>query len=224
MSSWGFRGLLALQGPVNFGYKEELLQKPYLHHTFAYPLRQRSSLANMGFLYSLTTDEMELYALGNFEWYRREAVFPPRPLLYDYEELCPDFDLAMDEEYAQDYKVPKLPQVVFLTILLNDAVKVGVLRRIMETRRQEASSGSKEEESSGSDGQTPLPSDDNEEMGCLRSGDIDGEHCVIYSHIARTECALTLGSLGTCGLPLTLSIPLYKSEADIPMEGHLKAF
>ena len=36
----------------------------------------------------------------------------------------------MAKEYAQDFEVPELPQVVFLAILLNDAVKLEVLRQI----------------------------------------------------------------------------------------------
>ncbi|KAJ8446986.1 hypothetical protein Cgig2_006614 [Carnegiea gigantea] len=66
----------------------------------------------MGFPCSLTTDEIVIYVLDNFEWYHREVVFPPRPLPSDYEELCLDFDLAVVEEYA-------------------DAVKLGVLHRWM---------------------------------------------------------------------------------------------
>ena len=54
----------------------------------------------MGFPCSLTTDEMALYVLDNFEWYRREVVFPPRPLPYDYEELCPDFNLTVAKEHV----------------------------------------------------------------------------------------------------------------------------
>ncbi|KAJ8436130.1 hypothetical protein Cgig2_001157 [Carnegiea gigantea] len=130
---------------------------------------------------------MALYVLGSFEWHRREVVFSLRHLPYDYEELCPSFDLVMAEEYAQDYEAPELPQVVFMVMLLNDAVKLAVLRgwmivvmesalkelrwnafqawtgrnrgRIMEARRQEASSDSDKEESSGSDGQSLLLSD-----------------------------------------------------------------
>ena len=68
-------------------------------------------------------DEMTLYVLGNFEWYCREVAFPPLPLPSDYEDLCPGFDLAMAEEYARDYNLPEMPQVVFLAMLLNDAVK-----------------------------------------------------------------------------------------------------
>ncbi|KAJ8423521.1 hypothetical protein Cgig2_011982 [Carnegiea gigantea] len=134
----------------------------------------------MGFPRSLATDEMALYALGNFEWYRREVVFPPRPLPCDYEELCSDFALAMVEEYARDYDVPELPQV-FLAMLLNDAMKLSVLRGwmigVMELALKElrcsvfqawvahnrASSGSEEEDSSGSDDQTSLCSDRSEE-------------------------------------------------------------
>jgi len=73
-------------------------------------------------------DEMALFVLGNFEWYCREATFLPRPLPSNYDELCPGFVLAEAEEYARDYEVSKLPQVVFLAMLLNDAVKLDVLR------------------------------------------------------------------------------------------------
>ncbi|KAJ8434186.1 LOW QUALITY PROTEIN: hypothetical protein Cgig2_004657 [Carnegiea gigantea] len=78
----------------------------------------------MGFPRSLTTDEMMLYVLGNFEWYHGKVVFPPCPLPYDYEELCPDFDLAVAEELGG----PQVAPGVFLAMLLNDAVKLGVLR------------------------------------------------------------------------------------------------
>jgi len=37
----------------------------------------------------------------------------------------------MAEEYAQDYEVAELPQVVFMAMLLNDVMKLGVLSRRM---------------------------------------------------------------------------------------------
>ncbi|KAJ8432190.1 hypothetical protein Cgig2_013732 [Carnegiea gigantea] len=134
----------------------------------------------MGFPRSLKTDKMALY-------YCREEAFPPRLLPFDYEELCSGFVLCEAEECAQDYKVPELPHVVFLAMLINDAVKLGILSgriigvmesalkelrwstfqawvgrnrgRILEAPRQKASSDSEEEESSGSDDQNPLYSD-----------------------------------------------------------------
>ena len=94
-------------------------------------------------------------------------------------------------EYAHDYEVPELPQVVFMEMLLNDAITLGVLSgwmilmiesavkelrwnafqvwpgcnrgKIMEGRRQEEYNASDEEVSSGSDDQTPLTSDDSKE-------------------------------------------------------------
>ncbi|KAJ8421484.1 hypothetical protein Cgig2_014962 [Carnegiea gigantea] len=145
----------------------------------------------MGFPRSLTTDEMTLYVLGNFEWYRREVVFPPRLLPTDYEEMCLGFVLAEAEEYARDY------EVVFLAMLLNDVVKLGVLHgwmimvrrnrgRILEARRQEASSDSEVEENSGSDDLTPLSSEGNEELGVCH-GDIGIRHPVTYCRVVRTE-------------------------------------
>ena len=74
---------------------------------------------------------MALYVLDNFEWYRKEVVFSSKPLLYDYEELCPDFNLVVAEEHAQIYELLELPQVVLMVLLLNDAVKLGVLSKRM---------------------------------------------------------------------------------------------
>ncbi|KAJ8441400.1 hypothetical protein Cgig2_002359 [Carnegiea gigantea] len=87
----------------------------------------------MGFPSSLMTGEMVLYILDNFEWYRREVVCATGPMPYDYEELCPDFDLVVAEEYAQIDELPKLPQVVFMVMLQNDTVKLGVLSGRMIT-------------------------------------------------------------------------------------------
>ncbi|KAJ8419925.1 hypothetical protein Cgig2_014325 [Carnegiea gigantea] len=55
-----------------------------------------------------------------------EMAFPPSLLPSNYEELCPDFVLAETKEYARDYKVPKLSQVIFLAMLLSNVVKLGV--------------------------------------------------------------------------------------------------
>ncbi|KAJ8420581.1 hypothetical protein Cgig2_010236 [Carnegiea gigantea] len=76
---------------------------------------------------------MALYILENFEWYRRNVVFRPGPLSYNYEELCPNFDLVVAEEHGQIYELPKLPQVVFMAMLLNNVVKLGVLSGRMIT-------------------------------------------------------------------------------------------
>ncbi|KAJ8433817.1 hypothetical protein Cgig2_017887 [Carnegiea gigantea] len=95
----------------------------------------------MDFPRSLTTDEIALYVLGNFEWYRRKVAFAPRLLPTNYEELCPGFVLAEALKHARDDEVPELPQVVFLAILLNTTVKLGVLRgwmiMVMESAHKE---------------------------------------------------------------------------------------
>ncbi|KAJ8436716.1 hypothetical protein Cgig2_027387 [Carnegiea gigantea] len=51
-------------------------------------------------------DEMALYALENFEQYRREVTFPSLPHPFDYEDLCLNFDLIEDEEAARDFGRP----------------------------------------------------------------------------------------------------------------------
>ena len=68
-------------------------------------------------------------------------MFPPRLLSSDCEELFSNFVLTVAGEYTQDYEVPELPQVVFLAMLLNDVVKLSVLRgwmiRVMESTLKE---------------------------------------------------------------------------------------
>ncbi|KAJ8423769.1 hypothetical protein Cgig2_023009 [Carnegiea gigantea] len=80
----------------------------------------------MAFPRSLKIDEMVHYVVENFEWYHRGFSFPPLPLPYDYEDLCPNFNLP-----ARDFELPKIPQVVFLAMLFNDTVKLGILRGLM---------------------------------------------------------------------------------------------
>ncbi|KAJ8431642.1 hypothetical protein Cgig2_001965 [Carnegiea gigantea] len=87
----------------------------------------------MVFPRSLTTDEIALYVFKNFGWYRREVVFPSLPLPYDYKDLYLDFDLIATKEAVWDFHLLEIPQVVFFVMLLNDAVKMGVLRRWMIT-------------------------------------------------------------------------------------------
>ncbi|KAJ8426919.1 hypothetical protein Cgig2_010437 [Carnegiea gigantea] len=71
---------------------------------------------------------MALHALENFNGYRREVAFPPLPLPSDYEDLCLDFDLASVEEATRNFRLPEMPQVMFLAMLLNDVVMLGILR------------------------------------------------------------------------------------------------
>ncbi|KAJ8429035.1 hypothetical protein Cgig2_016940 [Carnegiea gigantea] len=121
----------------------------------------------------LTTDEIALYVLGNFEWYRREVMFPPGPLSYDYRELWPTSIWWWLKSMLRTTRSLSCPRWFFMAMLLNDVVKFDVLSgwmisvmesalkelqwnafqswtgrnrgRIMEARRQEGSSDSDEE-------------------------------------------------------------------------------
>ncbi|KAJ8426729.1 hypothetical protein Cgig2_011550 [Carnegiea gigantea] len=77
------------------------------------------------------TGEIALYILENCEWDWREVAFPSLRLPDDYQDLCPDFDLSQAKEAAQDFLLPEIPQVTFCAMLLNDAVRLGVLSRGM---------------------------------------------------------------------------------------------
>ncbi|KAJ8423714.1 hypothetical protein Cgig2_016465 [Carnegiea gigantea] len=74
---------------------------------------------------------MALYVLDTFECYRREVAFPHLLLPSDYENLCPGFVLAVAKEYTRDYDLPETPQMVRLMMFLNEAMKLGMLRRWM---------------------------------------------------------------------------------------------
>ncbi|KAJ8420525.1 LOW QUALITY PROTEIN: hypothetical protein Cgig2_024956 [Carnegiea gigantea] len=60
-------------------------------------------------------------------WDRRGKASPPLPFPKDFRSLCPGFDLAMAEQAATYYELPKLPQAIFYAMLLNEAEKLGVL-------------------------------------------------------------------------------------------------
>ncbi|KAJ8438471.1 hypothetical protein Cgig2_008958 [Carnegiea gigantea] len=66
---------------------------------------------NMVFSRFLRTDEIALYILDNFEWDRREVVFPPLPLPYDYKDMCLDFNLTTTEEATGTFSFLRYPRL-----------------------------------------------------------------------------------------------------------------
>ncbi|KAJ8445592.1 hypothetical protein Cgig2_018533 [Carnegiea gigantea] len=64
---------------------------------------------------------MAEYVVRHFVWDRQGAAFPPSPLLEDFQTLCPSYELAVVEEAAEDYELPKLPQpsLSFVGVPLN---------------------------------------------------------------------------------------------------------
>ncbi|KAJ8437090.1 hypothetical protein Cgig2_016444 [Carnegiea gigantea] len=70
---------------------------------------------------------MSEFVIRRFSWDRRGKAFPPSPPPKDFRSLCPDFDLAMDEQTAAHYELLELPQATFYAMLLNEAEKLGVL-------------------------------------------------------------------------------------------------
>ncbi|KAJ8430667.1 LOW QUALITY PROTEIN: hypothetical protein Cgig2_033823 [Carnegiea gigantea] len=49
-------------------------------------------------------------------------------ILHETDALYPSFELAVAREAAEYYELPKLPQVIFYAMLLNEAEKLGVLQ------------------------------------------------------------------------------------------------
>ena len=70
---------------------------------------------------------MALYVLENFNWDLRGAVFPSLPFPEDYQHLCPYFHLVAAEEATRDFLRVEIPQVIFYTMVLNNAMELGML-------------------------------------------------------------------------------------------------
>jgi len=68
------------------------------------------------------------YVTRHFTWDRRRVTFPLSPLPKDFQALCPSFELAVAEEAVEYYELPKLPQVIFYAMLLNEVERLGVLQ------------------------------------------------------------------------------------------------
>ncbi|KAJ8450529.1 LOW QUALITY PROTEIN: hypothetical protein Cgig2_020166 [Carnegiea gigantea] len=56
---------------------------------------------------------------------------PPHPLPKDFHALCPCFSLPEAEGAAADFELPKMVQVIFYVMLLNEAVELGVVSGFM---------------------------------------------------------------------------------------------
>ncbi|KAJ8444450.1 hypothetical protein Cgig2_005972 [Carnegiea gigantea] len=75
----------------------------------------------MAFPRSLDTKAMGEFVTRHFSWDRRGIAFPPSPLPKDFQTICPGFELV-----AEYYELPELLQVIFYTMLLNEAERLGV--------------------------------------------------------------------------------------------------
>ncbi|KAJ8435866.1 hypothetical protein Cgig2_028574 [Carnegiea gigantea] len=60
-------------------------------------------------------------------WLTLSATRPPRPLLDNYQDLCPRFALPDAERTTLDFELPEMVQAIFYATPLNDAVKLGVV-------------------------------------------------------------------------------------------------
>ena len=58
-------------------------------------------------------------------------MHPPRPLPDDYWDLCPGFTLSDAERATLDFELPKMVQVTFYAMLLNDDVELGIVSGTM---------------------------------------------------------------------------------------------
>ncbi|KAJ8446987.1 hypothetical protein Cgig2_006615 [Carnegiea gigantea] len=73
------------------------------------------------------TREMVNFVRESFRWCWRSSTHPPCPLSNDYRDLCLHFTLPDVERTVLDFELPEMVQVIFYAMLLNDAIKLGVV-------------------------------------------------------------------------------------------------
>jgi len=87
---------------------------------------KESSVCSLPFIMAFpplyNTREMADYMRESFIWRWRGATCPPHPLPEDYCNLCPRFSLPKAERAAA------MVQATFYVMLLNDAIKLGIVR------------------------------------------------------------------------------------------------
>ncbi|KAJ8431149.1 hypothetical protein Cgig2_026746 [Carnegiea gigantea] len=78
-----------------------------------------------------STEQAIEYACDHFRWALRDPLAPgPRLLLSDYHGLCPRFDLGAAARYAHDSNTPEMVQIIFYAMVIDDAAKLGLSRRL----------------------------------------------------------------------------------------------
>ncbi|KAJ8432305.1 hypothetical protein Cgig2_019234 [Carnegiea gigantea] len=71
------------------------------------------------------------YIRDHFRWSSRDPTDPsPRPLPSNYRGLCPRFDLEVARRYAHDSHIPEMASVIFYSMVIDDAAKLGFSRRL----------------------------------------------------------------------------------------------
>ena len=59
------------------------------------------------------------------------ALHQPCPLPKDFHTLCPHFSLPKAEGVTVEFELPEMVQTTFYAMLLNEAVKLGVMHDFM---------------------------------------------------------------------------------------------
>jgi len=54
----------------------------------------------------------------------------PRTLTSDYHGLCPRFDLGVATRYAHDSNSTEMVQIIFYTMVIDDAIELGISCRL----------------------------------------------------------------------------------------------
>ncbi|KAJ8444094.1 hypothetical protein Cgig2_025095 [Carnegiea gigantea] len=71
------------------------------------------------------------YICDHFRWPLRDPSAPGcRPLPSDYHGLYPRFDLGVAMRYACDSDIPKMVQIIFYAMIINDAVELDLSCRL----------------------------------------------------------------------------------------------
>ncbi|KAJ8444873.1 hypothetical protein Cgig2_029804 [Carnegiea gigantea] len=78
-----------------------------------------------------STKQAVEYVRETFRWTLRGSLaLRPKSLPTDHHGLCPRFDLRVATRYAHDSNIPKMMQVIFYAIVMDDTAELGLSRML----------------------------------------------------------------------------------------------
>ncbi|KAJ8432238.1 hypothetical protein Cgig2_007639 [Carnegiea gigantea] len=80
---------------------------------------------------TLGTEQAAEYVRDHFRWTLTDPSVPsPWPLLSDYRDLCPRFDLGVAMRCARDSNIPEMVQTIFYAMVIDDTAEFGLSHRL----------------------------------------------------------------------------------------------
>ncbi|KAJ8446021.1 LOW QUALITY PROTEIN: hypothetical protein Cgig2_012365 [Carnegiea gigantea] len=91
------------------------------------------------FPYFLSTEEMANHIRKTFNWHLKRVTCPSQSLSENYHDLCLDFILF--DKTPHDFHIPEMIQAVFYTMVVNEALELGILSKNLAEHLRSALEG-----------------------------------------------------------------------------------